>query len=339
MSMLLPSGNTSPITASQPAHSRGPARPPQLSRDLPDPTLERRKLAAGLLAVPAAIAPRYLYDPAGCALFDAICELPEYYPTRTESAIFQRHHDQIVAAAGRGGQLVDLGAGECRKAAAWIRWLAPHRYVAVDIAEPALVEGLARIAAAHPALDLRGIVTDFGRGIDLELDPGKSTFFYPGSSIGNFAPDDALVLLQSVRRHCRLAPGSGLLIGVDTPKDARRVEAAYADAAGVTAAFNRNVLNHVNAILGTRFDPAAFEHIALYDASLGRVAMYLEARRRQEVVIAGIQRRFEAGERIHTENAYKYAPRDFATMLQRAGFAGVRCWQDDALDFAVFYAE
>lgn len=326
------------MTASEAVHSRSPAHLPRLSRDLPEPTLERRRLAAGLLAVPAAIAPRYLYDPAGCALFDAICELPEYYPTRTESAIFLRYHDQIVAAAGRGGQLVDLGAGDCRKGAAWIRWLAPHRYVAVDIAESALVGGLARIAAAHPALDLRGIVTDFGRGLEFELDPGKSTFFYPGSSIGNFAPDDTQVLLQSIRRHCRVAQGSGLLIGVDTPKDAQRLEAAYADAAGVTAAFNRNVLNHVNAILGTRFDPAAFEHVALYDPSLGRVEMYLEARRRQEVAIEGIQRRFEAGERIHTENAYKYTPRDFAAMLRRAGFAEVRCWQDDALDFAVFYA-
>lgn len=310
-------------------------------RDLPDAAAERKALGAGLLAVPASIAPRYFYDPVGCALFGAICELSEYYPTRTEAAIFERHRSEIVAAAGTGKQFVDLGAGDCRKAAAWIPSLSPRRYVAVDIAEGVLAGALGQLAAEHPSIEVVGVVTDFMAGLDLRriLPAGPATFFYPGSSIGNFLPDEAERFLRSIRRHCRVAAGSGLLIGVDTRKDPRRIRAAYADAAGVTAAFNRNVLNHVNRVLGTRFDPAAFDHVASYDEDLGRVEMHLEARSVQTVEIEGIARSFEAGERIHTENSHKYAPSQFATMLDRAGFERVRCWQDDAGDFAVFYAQ
>lgn len=309
--------------------------------DLQDAAAERKALVAGLLATRASIAPRYLYDPAGCALFGAICELPEYYPTRTEAAIFERHRSEIVAAAGTGKQLVDLGAGDCRKAAAWIPWLSPRRYVAVDIAEGALAGALGRLAAGHPSIEVLGVVTDFTTGLDLHriLRARPATFFYPGSSIGNFLPEEAERFLRSIRRHCRVAPGSGLLIGVDTRKDPRRLHAAYADGAGVTAAFNRNVLNHVNRVLGTGFDPAAFDHVASYDEDLGRVAMHLEVRRVQTVHIEGIARRFGVGELIHTENAYKYTPLQFATMLDRAGFERVHRWQDDAGDFLVFYAQ
>ncbi|MGE5088705.1 MAG: L-histidine N(alpha)-methyltransferase [Candidatus Levyibacteriota bacterium] len=309
-------------------------------RDTHDAAAGRKALAAGLLAVPASIEPRYLYDRVGCALFCAICELPEYYPTRTEAAIFERHRASIAAAAGTGKQLVDLGAGDCRKAAAWMPWLRPYRYVAVDIAEPALAAALAQLAVEEPSLEITGVVTDFARGLDLarELAGGPATFFYPGSSIGNFTPDDAGRFLRSIRRHCQAREGGGLLIGVDTPKDPQRLRAAYADAAGVTAAFNRNVLNHVNRLLGTRFAPDAFDHVAIYDEDRGRVEMHLQARSAQTVEIEGIARRFEAGARIHTENAYKYAPREFTAMLDRAGFAHVRCWQDDAGDFVVYYA-
>ncbi|HSQ80290.1 MAG TPA: L-histidine N(alpha)-methyltransferase [Casimicrobiaceae bacterium] len=309
-------------------------------RGVQDAAAERRALVAGLLAVPASIEPRYFYDRVGCALFGAICELPEYYPTRTEAAIFERHRARIAAAAGTGKQLVDLGAGDCRKAAAWMPWLRPQRYLAVDIAESTLASALAQLALEQPSLDITGVVMDFARGLDLqrELAGGPATFFYPGSSIGNFAPDEAERFLRSIRRHCRACEGSGLLIGVDTRKDPRRLEAAYADGAGVTAAFNRNVLNHVNRVLGTRFVPDAFDHVAIYDENLGRVEMHLQARSTQTVEIEGIARRFEGGSRIHTENSYKYAPQEFAAMLDRAGFDRVHCWQDDAGDFAVYYA-
>ncbi len=184
------------------------------------------------------------------------------------------------------------------------------------------------------------MLADFTRGLDLgrDLAEGPATFFYPGSSIGNFAPLEAARFLRSIRRHCGSDGESGLLIGVDTKKDVARLEAAYDDAAGVTAAFNRNALAHVNRILGTRFAPDAFAHVAYYDEAASRVEMHLEARTPQTVVIDGIARTYDAGERIHTENSYKYAPHEFAAMLERAGFADVRCWQDGAGDFAVCYA-
>jgi len=304
-----------------------------------DPAGARRALVAGLRASPARIAPRYLYDALGCALYGAICELPEYYPTRTERAIFAAHREPIAQAIGRGVQLVDLGAGDCRKAAWWLRTIAASRYVAVDIAADAIDAGLARLAAEFPDLELVGVVTDFGAGLDLAADLARqpTTFFYPGSSIGNFTPGEAVAFLAAIRAHCA-APGSGLLIGADTRKDAARLTAAYDDALGVTAAFNRNVLTHVNRVLGCDFALDAWAHRASYDAVAGRIEMHLEARRAQSVTIDGEPRAFAAGERIHTENSYKYAPDDFAAMLAQAGFGTVRRWLDARGDFAVFHA-
>ena len=307
-------------------------------RRVHDAAAERRALVGGLLSTPASIAPKYFYDARGSALFAEICRLPEYYPTRTEAAIFERYRDDIAAAAGTGREFVDLGAGDCEKAARWLPFLQPWRYVGVDIAPEALAPALARIAKAHPRIEVRGLLTDFAHGLDLfrDLGPGAVTFFYPGSSIGNFTPVEAQHFLQAIRRHSRGA-ASGLLIGADTKKDAARLAAAYDDAAGVTAAFNRNALAHVNRLLGTRFEPAAYAHVAFYNDRDSRVEMHLEARTRQTIVVDGIARTFAAGERIHTENSYKYAPPEFVAMLERAGFRDVRCWQDDAGDFAVYY--
>jgi dimethylhistidine N-methyltransferase len=311
-----------------------------VDRRVHDAAAERRALVAGLLAARASIAPKYFYDARGCALFADICRVPEYYPTRTEAAIFACYRDEIAREIGSGKQFVDLGAGDCRKGAAWLPFLAPGRYVGVDIAHEALIPALARVAAQHPDVDVRGVLADFSRGIDLrgDLDDDPVTFFYPGSSIGNFSPPDAMRFLHAVHRHCGDDNASGLLIGVDTKKDVARLEAAYDDAAGVTAAFNRNVLVHVNRVLGTTFVPVAFRHVAFYDAAAARVEMHLEARTRQSVVVERITRTYAAGERIHTENSYKYAPQEFIALLERAGFARVRCWQDDAGDFAVYYA-
>jgi len=311
-----------------------------VDRRIVDPAAERRALVTGLLATPASIEPKYFYDGIGCALFCKICKLPEYYPTRTEARIFDCNRDEIVAAAGSGKQLVDLGAGDCAKGAAWIPFLRPTSYIAVDIADDALESALPQLASAYPQLDVRGVLTDFTHGLDLtsDLTEGPSTYFYPGSSIGNFAPAQALRFLQVIRRHCGTDADSGLLIGVDTKKDPKRLRAAYDDAAGVTAAFNRNILAHVNSVIGSNFRTAGFRHIALYAEAASRVEMHLEAIDAQTVTIDGIARIFRAGERIHTESSYKYAPPEFIAMLQRAGFAGVRVWQDAAQDFAVYYA-
>jgi dimethylhistidine N-methyltransferase len=305
-----------------------------------DPARERAALVAGLRAPQARVSPKYFYDAVGCALFAAICELPEYYPTRTERAIFGAHRDAIARAAGRATTLVDLGAGDGRKAAAWFDALGTRRYVAVDIARDALASTLATLHDEHPSVDATGIVADFTQGLDLDADlgPGPVTFFYPGSSIGNFEPAAARRFVAGIARHCATRPGSGLLIGVDTRKDPARLVAAYDDAVGVTAAFNRNVLAHVNRAAPADFAPAAFVHRAGYDAATGRVSMHLEAATPQAVRIDGRERVFAAGERIHTEDSFKYAPVEFAALLEDAGFASVECWQDDAGDFAVFFA-
>ena len=308
----------------------------RLVLDLPE---ERAALRAGLLAQPATIAPKYFYDALGCALFEAICVLPEYYPTRTERAILSERRDDIAAVTGKHKQLVDLGAGDCAKAALLLPALLPRRYVAVDIAAAAIAPALARLAPVHPDVEMVGVVTDFSRRLDLvdAIDAGPVTFFFPGSSIGNFAPLQALDLLKRIRHYC--TAGSGLLIGVDTKKDPARLAAAYDDALGVTAAFNRNILRHVNAVADANFKPSEFVHVALYNEPLGRIEMHLEARSRQVVQTAFGERVFAARERIHTESSYKYAPAEFRALLRQAGFAEVTIWQDDDGDFAVYFAQ
>ncbi len=308
----------------------------QLVPDLPE---ERAALRAGLFAQPATIAPKYFYDALGCSLFESICMLPEYYPTRTERAILSTRRDDIAAVTGRRKQLVDLGAGDCAKAALLLPAVIPRRYVAVDIAAAAIGPALARLAPMHPDVEMVGVVTDFSRRLELvdAIDAGPVTFFFPGSSIGNFAPLQALDLLKRIRSYCTV--GSGLLIGVDTKKDTARLAAAYDDAVGVTAAFNRNILRHVNAIADSDFKPSEFAHIALYNEALGRIEMHLEARSRQIVHTAFGERVFTAGERIHTESSYKYAPAEFRALLRQAGFTDVTVWQDVDGDFAIYYAQ
>jgi dimethylhistidine N-methyltransferase len=303
-----------------------------------DQPVERAALLEGLFATPARIAPKYFYDAIGCALFEAICALPEYYPTRIERSILTAQREAIARVAGRRKQLVDLGAGDGAKAALLMPALSPRRYIAVDIAAPAIVPALSRLAADFPQTALLGVVTDFSRELDLDdvLERQPTTFFYPGSSIGNFTPDEARAFLIRIRERC--GPGSGLLIGVDTRKDPARLQAAYDDAIGVTAAFNRNILRHVNAVADADFDPAAFDHVALYDPGPGRIEMHLEACAPQRVRIGEHVRAFAAGERIHTESSYKYAPDEFRSLLASAGFGSIATWQDAVADFAVYYA-
>lgn len=306
-----------------------------------DADAERAALIAGLVRSPASIPPKYFYDAQGCALYAAICELEEYYPTRVEQSIFVQHRAAIADRVGEGRQLVDLGAGDGRKAQQWFTALRPTRYVAVDIARTAVEATLARIGSECPGLDVLGVLTDFARGLELprEAVTGPALFFYPGSSIGNFSPDEALQFLAAIRSCCdRYGSGSGLLIGVDNKKDQARLDAAYDDALGVTAAFNRNVLRHVNAVIGTDFDVRAWEHRAFYNAGEGRIEMHLEAARAQQVTIDGSVRSFAAGERITTEYSYKYAPAEFEALLRRADLSHIQLWQDPAKEFSVFYA-
>ena len=305
-----------------------------------DPAAERAEVVAGLLEAPARISPKYFYDDLGCALYGAICRLPEYYPTRTEVALFREHRMEIGDAMGRGKQFVDLGAGDCCKGQAWLPFLAPTRYIAVDIAAPELERSLARMAPDFPEIEMIGVVADFASGLPLDdlLGASAATFFYPGSSIGNFTPAESVRFLAGIRELVAARAGSGLLIGVDGKKSPAILDAAYDDALGVTAAFNRNVLLHLNRRFGFAFDLDGFSHRGFYNAAAGRIEMHLESLRDQAVRLDGTERRFARGERIHTENSYKYDAPEFEALLQEAGFASVRRWSSADGGYFVFYA-
>jgi L-histidine N-alpha-methyltransferase len=301
---------------------------------------EKARVIAALLEHPARIEPKYFYDDLGCALYGAICQLPEYYPTRTEVALFRDRRMEIAEAVGRTRQFVDMGAGDCCKGQAWLPFLAPERYIAVDIAMPELERSLARMAPDFPEIEMVGVAADFSTGLPLDgvLDGTSATFFYPGSSIGNFTPPDATAFLATVRALCSARPGSGLLIGVDGKKATPILDAAYDDALGVTAAFNRNVLLHLNRRFGFDFALEGFEHRGFYNPDLGRIEMHLESLREQVVSLDGRERRFARSERIHTENSYKYAAAEFEAVLRAAGFTGVRHWESADGGYFVFFA-
>lgn len=307
-----------------------------------DNDVVRDELLAGLIAPAASVAPKYLYDALGSRLFEAICELPEYYPTRTEAAIFERDAQQISAACGAGATLIDLGAGNCAKAAKLFPLLQPRQYVALDISADFLSSAVSRLQQRFPTIAMAGIGIDFSTHLDLpsSVRPERRLFFYPGSSIGNFSPPQALAFLQRIRHACQpngVADG-GLLIGVDLVKDHATLEAAYDDALGVTAAFNLNLLRHLNTLLAADFNVRDWRHRGLFNVPLSRIEMHLEARCDVTVRWHGGQRHFVEGERIHTESSYKYTPAGFFRLLEQAGFGAVRSWTDDRDWFMVCHA-
>jgi len=303
----------------------------------------RHELLAGLALAPARTSPKYLYDALGSRLFEAITEVPEYYPTRTEAAIFAESGGEMAAMVPRGATLIDLGAGNCGKAARLFGLIEPARYVAVDISVDFLRNALDCLQRQHPGLEMVGVGMDFSHSLALPPeagDPagGPRVLFYPGSSIGNFTPDEALAFLRQVRAACGPSAGSGLLIGVDLVKDAVELEAAYDDALGVTAAFNRNLLLHVNRLAGTDFRIGQWQHRALYNATESRIEMHLQAREALTVSWASGSRRFAQGERMHTENSYKWTVDGFDALLHLGGFARTQAWFDAQRRFAVFWA-
>jgi L-histidine N-alpha-methyltransferase len=297
----------------------------------------REELSAGLLAPSSSIAPKYFYDALGSRLFDAITELPEYYPTRTEAQIMAARAAEIAAAVGTGRTLVDLGAGNCEKAGRLFATLRPRRYVAVDISVSFLQRALQCLQREHPAMDMLGVGVDFSQSLRLppEAGDGPRTLFYPGSSIGNYTPEAARAFLERARA---ASPGSNLLIGVDLVKDKTTLDAAYDDELSITGAFNLNVLTHVNRLLGSDFVLRDWRHVAFFDPARSRVEMHLEARRAQAVRWPGGERAFAAGERIHTENSCKYSVEGFARLLREAGYANSQCWTDERGWFALFAA-
>jgi len=322
------------------AQTPGPyaaARPRLIELQRQDAAALREELLAGLSSPTAVIAPKYFYDALGARLFAAITELPEYYLTRTEAAIVATHLPEIAHAVP-DSTLIDLGAGNCEKAGRLFGALRPANYVAFDISVDFLAASLECLQREFPTMPMLGVGIDFTQSLVLpdEVPRARRLFFYPGSSIGNFAPGNAVRFLAQVRG---AMDGDGaLLIGVDLVKDAAKLDAAYDDALGVTAAFNLNVLNHVNRIAGTDFNTGDWRHVAFYDSQEQRIEMHLEARRAVTVHWTDAERRFNAGERIHTENSYKYAPQQFATLLNDAGFAVQQHWRDARDWFALFLA-
>lgn len=298
------------------------------------------ELEAGLLAPKAVISPKYFYDALGSKLFEAICELPQYYPTRTEAAIFAAHGDDIAAVAGTGVTLIDLGAGNCAKAASLFPALQPRQYVPIDISTEFLHAAVASLHQRFPALPMQAVAMDFSSELALPATVNREQrlFFYPGSSLGNFDPAESLQMLRRLRHELRLGDAGGVLLGLDLVKPSEVLEAAYDDELGVTAAFNLNMLKHINGLIETDFNVRDWRHVAFYNARQQRVEMHLEARRDLIVRWPGERRTFVQGERIHTENSHKFTPEGIVELLQQAGFGGCQMWFDERRWFAVCHA-
>lgn len=298
----------------------------------------RSELSAGLLATSAYASPKYFYDALGSKLFAAICELPEYYLSRTEASIFDACLGEIAEAVGVGGTLIDLGAGNCAKAARLFPALQPAQYVPVDISVDFLRDAVGDLQQRFPHIQMTGLGLDFSSELRLpdRVQRDRRTFFYPGSSIGNFTPAEAVDFFR--RLHAACGDDGGLLIGVDLVKATEILDAAYNDALGVTASFNLNLLLHLNQLLGADFDIAGWRHVSFFNTAQSRIEMYLEARHAITVKWQDGERRFQQGERIHTENSYKYTPEDFVRLLQQAGFKVTRTWSDANDWFMVCHA-
>ena len=283
---------------------------------------------AGFSRAQKSIPPKYFYDAEGSRLFDAITELPEYYPTRTETAMLREYAHEIAKTAGTGHLLVEPGSGSCAKARILFEGLQPCAYVPMDISRDHLRVAAEAVAIEFPWLEVHATCTDFTRLMTLPptSPEGRLLAFFPGSSIGNFDPNTAVGFLSMIAD--MLGADGQLLIGVDLKKDKAVLEAAYNDARGVTAAFNLNLLARINRELGADFDLAQWRHKALYNEAQGRIEMHLVSRVAQQVNLQGQTFHFAEGETIHTENSYKYTVAEFCDLASQAGFATDTVWVD-----------
>lgn len=301
------------------------------------------EITEGLLTEAATVSPKFFYNELGSRLFEAITGLDEYYPTRTEAGIFEASHAHIAQALTEADIsnpcLIDLGAGNCAKAMTLIPHLQPRQYVPVDISVDFLRDAAEQVQNSFPALDIVGLGMDFSAGLVLpdEVQSHDRVFFYPGSSLGNFHPDQALQFLRHIADPAQ-GKAQGLLLGIDLAKDTALLEAAYDDALGVTGAFNKNLLLNVNELLQSDFDVRQWRHVALFNTEQSRIEMHLEAGCDLTVRWPGHERRFSAGERIHTECSYKYTVDSMTDLLRQAGFSQVEYWTDPKSWFAVFWA-
>jgi len=291
---------------------------------------------AGLGDSPKWLSAKYFYDAAGSDLFEQITRLPEYYPTRTELKILRENTRAMAAAIPLAAALVEFGAGSSRKARILIE-AAPQiaAYVPVDISAEFLAQEAASVRRDISGIAVLPVVADFTRDFELpsQVRSRPRVGFFPGSTIGNFEPEDAAEFLRQAGRI--LGPGATMIVGVDRIKDEAVLNAAYDDAAGVTAQFNLNILARMNRELGGDFDLAAFRHRAFYNVAGHRIEMHLESLKDQAVTVAGRTFEFHAGETIHTENSYKYTVESFRALAESAGWRPVACWTDENGWFAV----
>jgi dimethylhistidine N-methyltransferase len=295
-----------------------------------------RDLVAALAARPRSISPKYFYDAEGSRLFDRICELPEYYPTRTELGILQRHAGEMGALAGPGCEIVEFGAGSLRKVRLLLQaFEAPARYVPIDISGEYLRDAAAVLRREFAGLDVQPLVADYTRAVALPpVAGGRRIGFFPGSTLGNFTPDEALAFLQGA---ARVLEGGALILGADLVKDPNVLHAAYNDSAGVTAAFNLNLLARANRELGANFQLANYAHYAFYNAPLARIEMHLVAREKQVVAVGGERFAIAEGEALHTENSYKFTMDGLRELAGRAGFRPGPAWTDPERLFSVHW--
>ena len=315
-----------PLTAPQ------PIAPPESPDFLAD-------VIAGLSSNPRTIPCKYFYDARGAALFQKICELPEYYVTRTEIDILDRNRADIASQLGPDIQLIGLGTGAGTKTRILIEALEnPAVYIPVDISEKQLRESTALFREIFPHLEMLPVCADYLQPVALpsaQRKPARNIVYFPGSTIGNFEPHEAIDFLRRIWNVCR--GGGGLLIGVDLKKDQQVLEAAYNDRASVTAQFNLNLLERVNRELGADFDLEQWRHRAIYNSNAGRIEMYLISEIDQFAHVNEHKFHFRRGDKIITEFSYKYAPEEFAALAGKAGFEFIGMWTDDARLFGVFY--
>lgn len=326
-------------TASQ---RRASAQPAPLARlqllELPQPrNAVFEQVLSGLHEQPRRIEPRYFYDAVGSQLFEQITHCPEYYPTRTEHAILRDHAAEIAAVVGPDCVLIEPGSGNCEKVERLLEALEPSLYVPLDICANTLRNACERLLDSHPWLQCTAIAGEYGELSRLpELLPEqRRVVFYPGSSLGNFEPAAAIRFLRELRALVGLE--GGILLGVDNNQNEALLNRAYDDAAGITAAFNRNVLRHLNRLIDADFVPEAFDHVAFFNAAHGRIEMHLRSRYVQTVRLGDSHIKLAAGEMIHTENSYKYSQ---PAMLALAAEAGLRCrmhWHDSDCLFGLYY--
>ena len=310
--------------------------------DLHPPVADfRSDVLNGLKARPRTIPPKYFYDADGSALFDAITATPEYYVTRTELSILERIASDIAQRAGQGAIVIEPGSGSSVKISTLLRALdRPKAYIGSDISKEHLISACRDLAAGHPGLFVGAVCADFTVPLDLsELDipDGRRLVFFPGSTIGNFEPDQAVQVLKNIRSWLR--PGDALLLGADRIKEPAILKAAYDDAEGVTAAFNLNLLKRIARELDSDVDPADFRHRAIWNDDKARIEMHLEAKRDLAFTVSGERFEMREGETIHTENSHKFSVESFTALAGKADLIVRDTWSDPAEHFTLYWLE